>query len=75
LRLGKIYKASDPVPPEPSFQWTLHFPSLIPTRLVALGLVQRYLDMFEYGVDKAFQQLGCKTKVRKWPRYKNQGTF
>ena len=38
--------------------------ALVHQRLVALGQVQRYLDMFEYGYDKAFQQLGCSTRVK-----------
>ena len=65
LRLGKIREATTPIPYEPSFQWMIHCPSILaPKRLVALGQVQRYLDMFEYGYDKAFQQLGCSTRVK-----------
>ena len=68
LRLGKIYEATSPVPEETSFQWAITFPFYVPKRLVALGLVQRYVDMFDYGIDKAFKQLDCSSKVKQqWP--------
>jgi hypothetical protein len=64
LRLGKIYDVTSPVPYEPSFQWTITCPFFVPKRLVSIGLVQLYLDQFDYGIDKAFKQLNCKSKVR-----------
>ncbi len=69
LRLGKIYDVTTPIPYEPSFQWTITCPFFVPKRLVALGLVQLYLDQFDYGIDKAFKQLNCNTKV--WLSSKN----
>jgi hypothetical protein len=63
LRLGKIYEAANPMPDDPSFKWAITFPFFVPKRLVALGLVQMYLDQFEYGVNKAFEQLNCSSKV------------
>ena len=65
LRLGKIYESTTPQPNEPNFQWTITFPFYVPKRLVAVGLVQLYLEKFDYGIDRAFKQLNCNSKVIK----------
>jgi len=61
--LGKIYDVSTPVPYEPSLLWTLTCPLWIPKRLVALGLDQLYFEKVGYGIDKAFKQINCNSKV------------
>ena len=65
LRQGKIYESTTPQPYEPNFQWTITFPFYFPKRLVAVGLVQLYLQKFDYGIDRAFKQLNCNSKVIK----------